>query len=951
MKHFITKILIATSLLICMGSTLLAQGGTNDPNFNIFNDAISGNGLGVVGIVNTTSLQADGKLFIGGAFTQFNGTTANNLLRLNSDGTLDNTFNSGTGCNYPVNASVIQPDNKIIIGGIFSEYNGTVTPSIARLNNDGSLDASFNTGTGFDGIVNSIVLQPDGKIIVGGDFSTFNGTAISKIVRLNSDGSIDSGFNSGTGFDNYVNTVYLQPDGKILIGGFFTAYNGTPTGYLARLNVNGSLDAAFNIGGAGFNEEVHSINMKPDGSILVGGWFTGYNDDSCMRLALLQADGTFDLSLNVGTGATGRIYNSVFLPNGKIVIVGTFDTFDGTVANGMTCLQPNGEVDLGFNQGFGLDGVAFSLILQSNNDIVVSGSFGTYNNFSRGSIVRIHSDGSLDDTFLVSAGFNQQVNTLAEQADGKMIVGGDFKSFNDQPVKFLTRLIENGTVDPTFNVGTGINGAVYALKIQNDGKIVVGGSFTHYDGIACNRITRINSDGSIDPTFTTVTGFNAPVRAIEVQQDGKIIVGGQFSTFNDSLRFKIVRLNSDGSLDDSFDIGTGISGTVRTITILPDNRILVGGNFSGYNDSLVNHLVMLNTDGSMDFSFDAELTFGLGQVRASLLQNDGKILVGGSFTSFNNQSVNRIVRIDQSGNLDAGFITSSGCNGDILAMAIQPNGKLLVGGNFNQFGANTAQNIVRLKSDGSLDDSFDSGTGFNSPVNALSMQGTGKVIVGGQFYLYNGINRNRITRLLLCSPSVSSHSASACDSYTFNSETYTATGSYTQTLVNAEGCDSTITVNVSIDQTPNASATDNGLGTLTASSGLNYQWIVCGTNLPIAGANSQSFTPLSNGSYAVVISNNQCSDTSNCVTIDYLDLENKTTSFFSVSPNPASDLVNIQMPVPTATLNITNTQGKIYQSVSIKNGDTIDLSNYASGIYFFQLQNGEANYTQRIIKK
>ncbi len=193
-------------------------------------------GTGADGVVYATALQPDGKIIIGGSFSNFNGVSANRIARLNPNGFPDLTFNPGGSgvANSPggvvgsVWAVAIQADGKILIGGYFKTYNGTPRNSIARLNADGSLDTSFDPASGPapDSALTKIIVQPDGKIIIGGGFTSFNGTSRNHIARLNVDGSLDTTFDPGTGSNGGLSDVALQVDGKIIIGGFFTNYNG-----------------------------------------------------------------------------------------------------------------------------------------------------------------------------------------------------------------------------------------------------------------------------------------------------------------------------------------------------------------------------------------------------------------------------------------------------------------------------------------------------------------------------------------------------------------------------------------------------------------------------------------------------------------------------------------------------------------------------------------------------
>lgn len=157
-------------------------------------------------------------------------------------GELDTTFNTGTGADNIVWSVTVQPDGKVLLGGFFTIYNGISRNRIARLNLNGSLDTTFNPSIGANNIVRSVVLQPDGKILIGGQFTSYNSIPRNYIARLNADGSLDPTFNPGTGANNLVLTLALQPDGKVIIGGLFTSYNGTSRNRIARLHANGSLD-------------------------------------------------------------------------------------------------------------------------------------------------------------------------------------------------------------------------------------------------------------------------------------------------------------------------------------------------------------------------------------------------------------------------------------------------------------------------------------------------------------------------------------------------------------------------------------------------------------------------------------------------------------------------------------------------------------------------------------
>lgn len=373
-------------------------------------------------------------------------------------------------------------------------------------------------------------------------------------------------------------------------------------------------------------------------------------------------------------------------------------------------------------------------------------------------------DGNPDASFVVGTGFNNAVMSTAVQSDGKILAAGWFTSYQGTAQNRIIRLNTDGSTDPSFNTGTGFSGTgdvyVNTIALQADGKILAGGTFTSYNGIAQNRITRLNADGSLDTTFNAGSGFDTPaggfifINTIAIQSDGKILAGGRFSSYNGIARSQIARLNPDGSLD-SFSPGSRFSSDINTIALQSDGKILVGGSFT-YSGNIITqkNLVRLDTDGNHDLSFDTETGFGVsaGVVRidAVALQPDGKILAGGYFNTYNGVSQNHLTRLDLNGNRDTSFATGTGFNFPVNTIAIQPDGKILAGGGFSTYNGNTANRIVRLKTDGGLDSSFNTGTGFSGTlgnVESISLQSDGKYLTGGYFTTYQELPRNRIARL------------------------------------------------------------------------------------------------------------------------------------------------------------------------------------------------------------
>lgn len=641
----------------------LNSDSTLDTGFSATGTGLTG------GQVNAISLQTDGKVLLGGTFTAYNGTSTPYAARLNSDGSLDTTFaQAGTGLNGSVMAAALQSDGKWVVGGTFTSYNGTARAYVARLNSDGTLDPSFaQTGSGLSAQVNALAIQTDGSVIVGGAFTTYNVTSRPYLARLNSDGTLDGSFaQTGSGLSSWVLSLSLQSDGKVVVGGFFSTYNAVAAPYIARINSDGTRDTGFAGGSAGFNNNVRRLSISSDGKIFAGGDFDTFNGSSAGRMAQLNADGTQDTSAALGTLGLGAAVSAIAAgSDGSLVVGGSFTTYSGLSRRYLARFGANGAFDSSFAQtGTGLSGNVSALAVQTDGKPIAAGSFTTYNGTSRPAVARMNTDGSLDTSFAqTGSGFIGVLMAVGIQADGRVMVGGNLFDYDGTSTPHVARLNSDGSLDTSFTqIGSGLNSAVLAMQLQSDGKVVVGGSFTDYNGTARGRIARLNTDGSLDTTFTpTGTGLGGNVSRVELQSDGKLIVGGAFTTYNGTSRPYVARLNSDGTLDSTFaPVGTGLNNAVLASATQPDGKIVLGGNFTSYNGTNKRYVCRLNSDGSLDTSF-LPTTLGLNQsVAAIFRQSNGKLVVGGSFTyfmsgsapSYRGAAANYLARLTFAGTLD-----------------------------------------------------------------------------------------------------------------------------------------------------------------------------------------------------------------------------------------------------------------------------------------------------------
>lgn len=378
------RTLLTCGSLIAIG-TAQAQW-TLDPTFSGF--------TGTVGWVNSLLIQPDGKILIGGGFDTCNGTARHNVARLHFDGSLDTTFNPGMGSNGYVWILAEQPDGKILVGGSFTTFDSVPRNNIARLNEDGSVDETFDPGAGTDSVIHIIMIQPDGNFLIGGPFAHYDGIDRSHVARIHGDGSLDTSFDPGTGatgLNSSLETIALQPDGKILIGGNFIAYNDTARKSFARLHSNGALDLDLDPG-IGPNNFVGITVAQPDGNILIAGDFTTYGGVPRSRMARMMSDGTLDTTFDPGAGSNGIIFTTALQSDGKVWVGGSFTTCDDEPHSRIARMNGDGSLDAEFGLDAGPNSGVWIIKVLPDGKIMMAGQFNTVDGMPMGHVARLMPD-------------------------------------------------------------------------------------------------------------------------------------------------------------------------------------------------------------------------------------------------------------------------------------------------------------------------------------------------------------------------------------------------------------------------------------------------------------------------------------------------------------------------------------------------------------------------------
>lgn len=782
----------------------LNADGSLDATFNASAD----------GPVFSLVLQRSWRVVLGGQFSQVNGVARSNLARVDAFGALDGSFTSpASGI---VRRIVSQPDGKLLVAGEFSSIAFSGRRGLARLLADGMADNSF-TGQPPNGHVFALHQLADGRIMIGGLFSSVGGDVRQNLARLNLDGTADASFQADTaGSGQIVQALAGQYDGKVIVGGTIFQIGGVSRSNLARVFVDGTTDANQSPSVTA-TAAVRAIAAAPSGAVTIGGTFSAVNSNTRRGFARLSADGKLDTNALPQPGPTGamQVNATAVLADGKRILAGSFSVVDGVTRGNIARLHADWTLDSTFSPS--LSAAANAVLVQPDGKIIVGGAFTTVNGTTKARLCRLSSSGVLETPF--SFGFGAPVNALALQTDGKIWVGGDFVdslvrlsaagfvefalssatgsvkalaiqadgkvlvggALTTGPRPYLFRLNSTGSVDASFSPS--LNGAVHSISVQNDGKIVIGGEFTSVNGFGRQRVARLNADGTLDMTWTSQ--LNNIVDTVAPMPDGSVWAGGVFTSDANTPGHGFVRLRNGAafqslttapqqvswvrtgtgpeadrvSFDKSSDgvnwtaltapqrIGAAWTGSYPPSTIPSENffiraRAFING--SGKNGSVQESVQWFGLPMDPQPTQSIQETGADGEVVALALQSDGKVIAGGVFTQIAGVPRLGLARFNSDSTLDAAFAPAF--DNVVRTVAIQPDGKILAGGFFATVNGDARSRICRLLADGTLDPAFASVT-LTEVVTSIVVQPDGKILIGGEFVTVNGAEHWRIARL------------------------------------------------------------------------------------------------------------------------------------------------------------------------------------------------------------
>ena len=914
---------ILSSLVLFAYSMLYSQAPTID---NTFNPADNGTYQEYIG--TDAVLVPNNKFLV--RYSYYNSESS--VKRINADGSFDTTFNSPS---VYCEAIYAKSDGKFItLGG---------TTPLRSYFADGTEDTSFTSPTinytNF-GLI-KLLYQEDGKIMIVGPFTQINGQNYRNIVRLNSNGSIDTSFNPGTGFSGsesyyYAESIARQNDGKYLVGGGFNTYNGITRNKIVRILENGNVDTTFNTAYilgtfgvlTGFDDEdrAEKIIIQPDNKILVQCTYRQSGNVVNYDLTRLNADGTRDGSF-VNNYINNEFVTNFFLQNDGKIIVSTNKKLSRRNSNNSNDLTFTPNIYNYYNS----DGIMIftgsgdiSQVYEVDGKLFMCGNRRESTGQSRIGIFKLNMDGTMDMSFNSSPSSNslfcndpnipyRSLKNIV-LSDGSILVLSNTLStaHSDIPAnQYIYKLNENGTLNTSFNLDSRITYDRYQFDLGNslqiyqlnNGKIIIAQKYVEASLKVDNidkKIIRINADGSLDETFNFQDFSNSFIELIVLNNDKLLVSSGTL----------LKRYNQDGTEDSNYQQPIFTGSIVKMVLRNNISPILLT---SGIQTSQ-NKLIVLNNDGTE--IINSNVIFAIDfYSNISFFSND-KILI--FYSDY------KMRKYNSDGSVDTSFpaLGVTYGNSSSLGRFITSDNRIIIC---------TISEIKYYNSNGVLLNTYP--FTYSSPfhntleIGNYSYQGCDKLIMAGVFNKVNGITKNNIVRI-----NISGNNNLIPSAPTGNQEqTFSNGQTLANLIVNGE--------NITWYDTQNSCVLQN-----------NYQNRNTNSNvaLPLT-------TPLvHNTTY-------YASQTVNGIESSYrlpvraingsLSSNTFSNTIFKISPNPTKGALTITSHVSINSIEVYDLMGKkIVTDICNSNQITRDYSYLESGVYLIKIYSKENSETLKFVK-
>ena len=635
----------------------------------------------------------------------------------------------------------ISEDRNIIIGDFFY-LNGEKTTNIAVVNPDGNKDPSFNinekelpSGNFFTAFYDAEI----NKIYGGGYFE--NGIGL---FRFNMDGSIDETF-TATNNCNNVHHIRKQTNGNLVV--FAADY---PKSVL-RLTSTGELDNSFQVssGIVSYSTESITFEILENDKIIFGGEFEDFNSESNNTLILLNEDGTIDEGFDIGEiiqleGGPAMVTNITPLTDDRYFISGSFSSLQGNNVNNYAIIDQTGTLDPSFTL-LGQAGGTFTGNVSStrtnDNHFILYGR----TSFSNALISKIDINGNfvsdfnkINLTISTPEGYYFDYNTIVLNGQN-FYTSGQFNASGNLNLDRILKADFNGNIIEDYTLQTGYTASINDVLILENGKTLIIGEFTKIGNAETSNIALLNPDGSADTEFLNAvgSGINGPPRSLTKLSDGSIIITGLMDSYNSKSVNNIMKISTSGVLDESFTasiqaISQGIVG--KDVIELADGKILVTGHFNFVNGEERHSIAVLNQDGSLDLSFDANNLLESNSTINALAIKDNQTIVIAGEKELNSESF--MMEIDNNGDLILDYSSNNDLSKyKINSIVVLSNNSIIASADdketFNDWP------LLQFNTDGILVDHTSINASSNS-FNTMVALNDSTLYVGGQFSSING---------------------------------------------------------------------------------------------------------------------------------------------------------------------------------------------------------------------
>lgn len=624
----------------------------------------------VVGLDTRVVFKQDGTddFYVVGAFDLFGGTSIDsNILRTNLNGGYDDTFvvTSDTGFIF---STTKMSSGKYIVNGSFGQINGVTRNSIARINNDGTLDTSFLSNP--NSSVRQVIEQPDERLIIIGDFTQVNFSPRARIARLLSDGSTDFSFTTPT-FNGFLNGAALLPNGKILVYGDFTLVSGQSRNGMALLNSDGTLDGSFNLAVSGPFAQVFTSHVSASGEIYLGGRFTSIDGHATNNMAKLLSDGTVDVGFSISSMSAGSFVSCVReLSDNSILFSGDFTQVNGLGASLIAKVDTNGVVDSSFQSE--VVGLRVQEFIETSQGDIIAYGLDLIGNGTPSSIFKLSATGEVYSDFQIFTS-GSIFNVFEETLTNSLIITSNISLINAVPTSGLVEVSDDLAITNNFPVqfldSTNFPASrVYPKDVYRyQSNLYLVGNFSRVNSTddsiihTTYGVVRLTDSGLIDGTFVSNLRLDSVTynsKILKVDNTGVYIFTSETPAYNGDDEFdlvtfgySLVRVAPNGLFDTGFQQSSfaANTGQVSSVTYSPAiGRYIYTKNEPLSNTTFVRALNDLFVDDVIFNNRDLYIVSNSGQTVASYYQLENESILVGSFTYVNSQeayTTNEIERL------------------------------------------------------------------------------------------------------------------------------------------------------------------------------------------------------------------------------------------------------------------------------------------------------------------